>query len=312
MDTQKNDRTTRYTPAEPGRRYVAKGFDSARRPSTTEQVLSHVSAHDVKPPVKKTPKRTPNPVKPALARTEKSKVLRRQMVERAKLQRQKTRKSYGKHVLVYSAIGVTLLAAVLILWSFQGLLPSGLQFFSNSQPETPVNRPIIQETSTLDETEPSAQDVAQHKMGAEEPRVLKIPKLGVEARIKRVGVSLSGEPISTGNIFDVGWFEAGGRPGIDGAVLLNGHVAGPSKQGIFGQIRTLVPGDKLLLSRGDGMELTYTVVKVQEYTSNSVDMNAATQPIDPSRHGLNLMTTVNKYPGNSSQPDKRVMVFALH
>jgi hypothetical protein len=72
-----------------------------------------------------------------------------------------------------------------------------------------------------------------------------------------------------------------------------------------------VPGDTIQLERGDGMELTYTVVKVQEYSSNAMDMNAATQPIDPSREGLNLMTTVNKYSGRSENPDKRIVIFAL-
>jgi hypothetical protein len=310
MDTKKDTAAAAHTPVEPGRRYIASRQSAKKTTPLVGRPASNLTPRDVKPLVKQKQRAT-GLSKPALTRTEKSKVLRRQMVERAQQQRQRARKSYGKHMLVYSSIGVTAIAAGLILWSFQGLLPSGLQLFSNSTVDQPVNKPIIQEVSSLDETQPSLSEVAMHKMGPEEPRTLKIPRISLEARIKRVGISLSGEPIATGNIFDVGWFESGGKPGIDKAVLLNGHVAGPSKDGIFAQLRNLVPGDTIQLERGDGMELTYTVVKVQEYSSNAMDMNAATQPIDPSREGLNLMTTVNKYSGRSENPDKRIVIFAL-
>lgn len=310
MDTQKDTQTKDRGPIEPGRRYIADRQNPKRDTPVLSRMSSHVPFRDVTP-VAKPKLRSTGASKPALTRTEKSKVLRRQMVERAKQQRQQSRKNYGKHALVYSSIGITAVAAGLILWSFQGLLPTGLQFFSNSPVEKPVNKPIIQEVSSLDETQPNAEEVTMHKMGPEEPRLLKIPKISLEARIKRVGVSLSGEPIATGNIFDVGWFESGGKPGIDKAVLLNGHILGPTKEGIFGQLGYLAPGDTILLDRGDGMELTYTVVKVQEYAANAMDMNAATQPIDPTREGLNLMTTVNKYSDRVDKSDKRIMVFAL-
>lgn len=311
MERQKGSGKIDGFSREPGRRYTAmrvvpRGITIP--PAPAEKPAGRRRA-DITPPKKK--QRTASTAKPALTRTEKSRVLRRQIVEHAEQQKKRARKRYGKHVLVYGIIGATVLAAGLILWAFQEVLPLKLHIFYNEPNSTVSNHPIIQETSTLDETAVTAEDIATHKMGQDEPRVLRIPALGIEARTQRVGVSLSGEPIATGNIYDVGWFEASGKPGSPGAVLLNGHVSGPSKDGIFSSLRSLKAGDKILLERGDGQELTYIVQKIQEYSANAVDMGAATESLDPNKQGLNLMTTANKFTGRTDEPDKRLIVFAL-
>jgi len=312
MERQKNFGRIDRAAREPGRRYnAARVIPRGERAEAPKPAAPAPKKHlDIKPK-ENSAKRGASSAKPALPRTAKSLVLRRQIVEHAKQQKHKARKKYGKHVFIYGAIAATVFAAALIIWAFQDLLPVNLHMFNKEPAEKVVNRPIIQETSSLDETAVTAEDLAAHKMGQDEPRLLKIPSLTVDARIKRVGVSLNGEPIATGNIFDVGWFEASGKPGSPGAVLLNGHVSGPSKDGVFAQLGSLKAGDKVILERGDGKELTYIVQKVQEYSTNAVDMDAATQPLDPTKQGLNLMTTANKFTGRSEQTDKRLVVFAL-
>jgi LPXTG-site transpeptidase (sortase) family protein len=230
------------------------------------------------------------------------------MVERAKEQRSKVKKTRGIHVLWYLLGLVVIAAFLLVAWSFREALPFHIDLFKSAVPQQ-VN--LIdsdpQETSTLDEMEVSEADIQVHVVPAETPRVLRIPSLQIAARVKQVGTTLSNEPIAPKNIADVGWYEGSSKPGGEGAVLLNGHLAGPSKDGVFKNIQNLKPGDEITLERGDGKVFKYNVSRIQEYSGGQIDMNAAINSINPTKKGLNLVTTLNKYSGT----EKRVIVFAV-
>ncbi len=251
---------------------------------------------------------------PALPRLTRSFVLRREMVEEhAQEYRRKVRKKYGGHI-VGVLIGLIVIAALgVIVWGFRDLIPVKLDFWHHAQ--TTTKEPAIVRTtslsSSLDETPISSTDIIGHKMAADEPRSLSIPKLDIQARILRVGVSLDSEPIAPNNIYDVGWFEASGKPGNSAAVLLNGHSHGPTKAGVFANLKDLVPGDVVVLERGNGTRLTYIVHKVQDYPANQIDMTAALQSIEPGKQGLNLMTTPNKYNAEETVTAKRQVVFTV-
>lgn len=330
MEENKHHLRPKPLQPEPGRRYAAgrvlpRAGGDIRRPTHRSMAAQHkvepvtpkvhvakhldvIDPNTIHTPAKKL--RKVSRAKPALPRTTRSYVLSRHISEGAVRQRKKARKIYWRHIVGYSLLSVILVALAVVGWSFKDLAPVHLPFMNN-EPKTAavVDPPNNQETSTLDETVIGPEDIAAHSMGDDEPKILRIPKLGVEARIRRVGVSLSGEPVAPSNIFDVGWFEASGKPGQPGAVLLNGNVVGPTRAGVFATVHELVSGDQIVLERGDGTLLTYKVTKTQEY--NQLDMSAATNPIDLSKQGLNLMTTVNKYSALGAQSEKRVIVFAV-
>jgi sortase (surface protein transpeptidase) len=294
-------KNTRKFTQEPGRRYVATHISP--RASADKPIDITVPRSQPKTAVQR------NPVtKPALPRTKRSQVLRRQMVERAKEQRTKVKKTRGKHVLWYLLGLVVIVAFLLVAWSFREALPFHVDLFKPAAPQ-PVNSidSDPQETSTLDEMEVSEADIQIHVVPAETPRVLRIPSLQIAARVKQVGTTLSNEPIAPKNIADVGWYEGSSKPGSEGAVLLNGHLAGPSKDGVFKNIQSLKPGDEITLERGDGKVFIYNVSRIQEYSGGQIDMNAAINSINPTKKGLNLVTTLNKYSGT----EKRVIVFAV-
>lgn len=258
------------------------------------------------------PRLTRKPTRPALPRTTKSLVLKRQILDSAEKQRKKARKIYWRHVLNYALVAVVLTSLAVVGWYFKDLIPVHLSIFDRQNESKTVNEVNVnQETNTLDETVPTNEEIIGHVMGTDEPKVLRIPKLALEARIRRVGVSLNNEPISPSNIFDVGWFEASGKPGNQGAVLLNGHIIGPTKSGIFSNIQELIPDDEILIERGDGTVLRYKVAKVQEYLTTGLDMSAATNSVDRARQGLNLVTTVNKYGSRTNEFSRRIIVFAV-
>lgn len=307
-------------PREPGRRYAAgrvrpRAGTDIRQPvrgsvaSAPPPTIPSPPKSDVSKPPKKVRKTTT--AKPALPRPAKSIVLKRQMVERAKEHKKKVKRMHRRH-LVGIGIALTIIVSFgIIAWSFQDLLPEKFRFLQPKQAPAVQENTQTTDVSMLDETAVSSQDLADYAVADDAPRILRIPKIELESRVRRVGVSLSGEPVGTSNIFDVGWFEQNGKPNASGAVLMNGHSIGPTKNGIFANLKQLQPTDIITVELGNGTVVTYRVSKVQEYPLNQIDMSAAVQPIDPTKKGLNLMTTSNRYSTRSDVSYRQLIVFAL-
>jgi LPXTG-site transpeptidase (sortase) family protein len=153
-------------------------------------------------------------------------------------------------------------------------------------------------------------DIASYRVSPASPRVIAIPKIGVEARVLSLGVTSDNALKSPSNIHDAGWYNGSATPGELGAVLINGHVHGPTKPGVFYNLKKLEEGDKITVTRGDGKVFTYSVVKSQSYTKDNVDMGAAFNSATPGKPGLNLITCDGSYDGEGNY-DKRLIVFAV-
>lgn len=297
---------------EPGRRYNA---GRASMPRAGADIRPPVrSARPVRPldPKPKPepilpPKRTVSHAKPALPRTKRSMVLKRQMVERAEAQRVKVKKNHKKHFFIYGFTVLLLILLGVVIWSFRELLPFDITWFDSKPKVTNVVTSPTSDTPTLDETRVTKLELEQNQVMPNAPKILAIPKLSIESRVWQVGTTLTNEPIAPKNIYDVGWFESGGKPNENGAVLLIGHSVGPTKPGVFKRVKELSAGDKILLTLGNGQSIQYSVVQLQEYPTGAIDMRAATSSIDPEKRGLNLVTTITKYSGS----EKRLIVFAV-
>lgn len=121
---------------------------------------------------------------------------------------------------------------------------------------------IVNEGTDLDETEPTEAEVKEYKVAPDRPRYLTVEKLGVKnARVLAVGVNTSGELATPVNIFDVGWYEASGKPGQGGTMIIDGHNGGPHVHGVFKNLPNLAKGDIVKVERGDGTVLNYEVVE---------------------------------------------------
>ena len=114
----------------------------------------------------------------------------------------------------------------------------------------------------LIEEEPTEEEVVEYTVAPDRPRYLTIEKLGIyNARILPMGLKASGELNTPNNIFDVGWYEASGKPGEGKTMLIDGHNGGPRVHGVFKDLPNLVAGDKITVERGDGLKYTYSVVE---------------------------------------------------
>lgn len=312
----------RSLPNEPGRRYAASQVIPRNHvPADHTEVKEAVTP--VTRPVSSggkaldgvAKKRTISKARPALPRPHRSMVLKRHIVERADQHRKQVRREHKRHFASMVVAFIVICALAVLSWAFWDFLPVlrsiSIPFVGNHHQAATADMMPARQHSNLDESKPSEGEVQTYQAAADAPRVLRIPKLDIEARVRRVGSSLNGEPISPSNIFDVGWFDDSSKPGLPGAVLINGHISGATKHGVFHDLATLQQNDQIQIERGDKTVLTYTVVKVQTYSGDQIDMNTALQSISADKYGLNLVTSSASYEGGISTSGQRVIVFAV-
>jgi len=178
---------------------------------------------------------------------------------------------------------------------------------------TSVHTERLQNNDKQDEapatTAPTGSDIRNYTVAPSKPRLLTIPKIGVTARILPEGVTKDGSLAAPGNVHDAGWYTSSSLPGTPGAMLLDGHVSSWTTNGVFYDLKKLVPGDIISVERGDGKVLRYKVVKSQKYDASSVDMQAAATPVAPGTPGLNLITCTGKVKPGTSDFSERLIVF---
>jgi sortase (surface protein transpeptidase) len=164
------------------------------------------------------------------------------------------------------------------------------------------------------ESKPPATSVANYQVSPDTPKLITITKLGVKARVKPVSVTSSNELGTPASIYDTGWYNASAKPGGGagaGAMLIDGHVHGPTLPGVFVDIKKLVAGDTIQVTRGDNQVFNYVVVTTAVYPADSVDVGKLLTSIKPGQAGLNLITCGGKFNAKTQHYEDRTVVYAV-
>lgn len=153
----------------------------------------------------------------------------------------------------------------------------------------------------LIEEEPTEQEVVEYTVAADRPRYLTIDKIGVKkARILPMGVNAEGELDTPRNIFDVGWYEASGKPGQGGTLIIDGHNGGPHVLGVFKNTPKLAEGDIITIERGDGIVYKYSVVENSAVSLSEADAYMSTAAKSPvkGKESVTLITCTGEWSQN--------------
>ncbi len=185
---------------------------------------------------------------------------------------------------------------------------------TTSTPSTPAaptptpDEPKVVPPSTV---KPAPTVVRTYTVPPANPRYLDIPKLKVHGRVLALGVDRKNELKAPYGIYDAGWYDASAKPGENGAMLVDGHSGIGRTRGIFHDLTKLVPGDDIVVQRGDGQTFTYKVVDVKVQDVGQVDMSTLLVSADTAKPGLNLITCAgDQIPGTFSLK-QRVVVRAV-
>lgn len=262
--------------------------ERAAMPSAPTQA-AHVASPDQEPvwPAAQSPEPIPTPEPAAL-----------------KIHKQPTTNLGIRVTILYVLAGILFVAGGLIAW--QGFSANRLVeqqiAETNDAADNDGSRPA---TTPVDDA-----SINQYVVAPNLPRVLTIEKLGIKARIMPLGVTADNKLKAPSNIHDVGWYNASSQPGEPGAMLMDGHVSSWTSDGVFKNLKKLVPGDVVTVERGDGQKLQFRVVKSQAYDEAQTDMRAALKPITEGKNGLNLITCYGRVRPGTSEFEQRLIVFA--
>ncbi len=160
-----------------------------------------------------------------------------------------------------------------------------------------------------DEAPVTADALARYAVDARHPRVLYIDTLSVAARVLPMSVNTNGSIQAPLNIYDTGWYTGGVKPDETGAVFIDGHASGPTREGVFAYLDTLKKGDTLQVEMGDKRRLNYRVVHTEVVPLTNVDMRKALLPYGTASKGLNIMTCTGDWLPAQNTFDRRVVVY---
>jgi len=217
----------------------------------------------------------------------------------------------AKKFLKHNKITFTLSGLALIAF-IAGVSIGVTNLWFNNQTKTHVA--ALSQKATTDvpsEGKPSATDLANYTVAPDLPRLLIIPKINVKSRVTQLGVKADDSLMAPDNIYDTGWYTGSAKPGQSGAVVIDGHVHGPTKPGVFTDLKDLLPGDKIQIERGDHKIINYLVVKAKTYDVGSVDMAAVMTSVSAGKNGLNLITCTGSIDVAAASYNQRLVVFAV-
>jgi sortase (surface protein transpeptidase) len=165
------------------------------------------------------------------------------------------------------------------------------------------------DTNAVSTVKPTASAVSSYTVPATNPKIIKIPKLGVDSRILNVGTDKTGALKTPNNVFDTAWYNQSALPGQPGAVLIDGNISSLTSKEVFYGLNKLVPGDTITITTGNDTVYTYQVVQTKTYPANDVDMTAAISPVVSGTPGLNLISFYGQVESGTSEFNQRIIVF---
>lgn len=247
-------------------------------------------------------------------RSTSSKVLKRQGVQVPQSRQGNTRRQpYALFTSrnVYTALALLIIAGGIFI---------GVQGYNANKEVAAKTTQLLssgQDSPSTDEhtnnglpSETPVANIDSYKVAGTLPRIISIDKIGVKARTLRLGVKANNQLAAPANIYDAGWYEASSKAGEAGAMVIDGHVSGPTKPGVFYNLHKLAAGDHIKVENGNGKVHTYKIVKKSTYAADKVDMAAVLTPITPGKPGLNLITCSGEIERATNHYKDRTVVFA--
>lgn len=169
---------------------------------------------------------------------------------------------------------------------------------------------------TIDETPVTTEQIKGHVVPASQPRYISIPALSItNARVVSVGLTPNKTLDTPKNISDTAWYDKSALPGSGtGAVVIDGHNGGISRDGVFVNLDKLKAGESIIIERGDGKKFTYNVVENETVSlkeANETGMKKMLQPVEAGKESLSLITCAGNWVPRDKIFDKRIMLRAV-
>ena len=138
---------------------------------------------------------------------------------------------------------------------------------------------------------------------------LRIPKIGVNARVESMGLTSLGAMDAPKGPSNVGLYNLGPRPGEVGSSVIDGHFGWKNKiPAVFDNLNKLVKGDKIYVDNGKGIVTVFVVRELRVYKADE-DASDVFISKDGKAH-LNLITCSGQWDSTVKNRPNRLVVFA--
>ncbi len=143
------------------------------------------------------------------------------------------------------------------------------------------------------------------------PTRLRIPAIGVDSSLKKIGLTPRGEIATPPLVRDshAYWLTVSPTPGQLGPATIIGHVDSAAYgPGVFFKLGDMRQRDKIYLSRSDGTVATFEVERVAEYSKAHFPTRAVYGNIDHA--GLRLITCGGSFDSSIHSYESNIVVYA--
>jgi sortase (surface protein transpeptidase) len=207
-------------------------------------------------------------------------------------------RSYGRKAGWLTCVRLAGLASALAL-AIAGC--SGGSDLSATQASSPVPPAHSRSTAPVG----AAPGVAP--MDRSTPVRLRVPAIGITSLLMDLGVAGDGTLEVPPGAYPAGWFTGSPTPGEVGPAVIAGHVSYNGVDGVFYDLHSLRPADKVIVRRSDGSVAIFRVTRVAQYAKTRFPSAVVYGDIDHA--GLRLITCGGFDSGTDSYRTN-VVVFA--
>ncbi|HEX8923730.1 MAG TPA: class F sortase [Patescibacteria group bacterium] len=144
---------------------------------------------------------------------------------------------------------------------------------------------------------------------AADPKILSIPKLGIEAPIEEVGMDASGAMDIPQKANDTAWYKLGPKPGQMGSAVIDGHVDWYSGPAVFFRLNELNINDIVRVTAADGKKYTFRITDKKRFDDKNFPIAEVFTKNDAKR--LNLITCVGTFDKKTKNYSQRLVIFSV-
>ena len=189
--------------------------------------------------------------------------------------------------------------------------------FSATMPSAAVSASTVHEATTPI-TMTSTIPPKRSRNAKATPMRLLIPAIDINAVVEEVGILTQSNKLgdNPGDLAtptqspwdDVGWYDAGPRPGERGSAVIDGHLDDQYGQpAVFWNLRKLHAGDEVQVVMSNGKKLTFRIMRIASYSPQAAPL----QDIFGNNGGiyLNLITCAGYWVPSEGQTTLRLVVY---
>jgi hypothetical protein len=175
--------------------------------------------------------------------------------------------------------------------------------------EPPPPAPVRSSPAALRAEAPPAVPRRRRARPVAPPARIRIPSIGVDARVVRLGLDASGALETPRGWGDAGWYVHSPRPGRPGPAVVAGHVDSTSGPAVFYRLGALRPRAAIRVIGADGTTVTFRVHRVGRWPKTGFPTRlvyGATR-----RPTLRLITCGGAFDRGSGHYTDNTIVFAV-